>query len=215
MEPRQLLLWLHACAICLSIVLSGGCAGWHGHREQEMLVWLDNPLWVQAGDREFFWNQLVDTVDDYFPIRREDRVRQIGNVLTEGRIETKPVTGATLLEPWRDDSTPGFEIRHATLQSIRRRATVRVWPAEGGYRVEIVVIKELEDVEFPEGAPGGDVVFRSDGSVVRTRPKDSSEPATLGWIPLGRDLSMEQKMLVELQARLGTAGETEPKPGQP
>ena len=198
-----------------AVLTATGCMGWPGHHEQEMLVWLENPLWVPSNDREFFWNQLVDTVDDYFPILREDRVRQVGNVLTEGRIETKAVTGATLLEPWREDSTPGFERRHATLQSIRRRAVVRVWPAEGGYRVEIVVIKELEDVEFPEGSPGGGIVFRSDGAVVRQKPRPTGEPATLGWIPLGRDLSMEQKMLVELQARLGANAPSKSLPVPP
>ena len=188
--------------VCLWALLAGCHGGWQRHHGAAA-VWLANPMTVGDVDREFLWNQLVDAVDDYFPIVREDRIRLVGDVLTEGRIETRYVTGSTILEPWRGDSTPGFERRHATLQSIRRKAVVRAWPVQGGYQVEVVVLKELEDVEYPEGAPGGGVVFRNDGTVVRNRPKNQEGPVTLGWIPLGRDLSLEQKILAEFQARLG------------
>ena len=36
---------------------------------------------------------------------------------------------------------------HATLQSIRRRATIRVIPTDGGYLLEVLVQKELEDIK--------------------------------------------------------------------
>src|SRR5262245_5310738 len=49
---------------------------------------IQNPLFIPPVDREFLWNQTVDAVDDYFRIEREDRVRLIGGVLTEGRIDT-------------------------------------------------------------------------------------------------------------------------------
>ena len=81
----------------------------------------ENPLVVPVTDSEFLWNQVVDTLDDYFKIEREERVRVIGGVWTAGRVDTHPVTGATLLEPWRPDSTRGFERLHSTLQSVRRR----------------------------------------------------------------------------------------------
>ena len=77
-------------------------------------------------DPEFFWNQLVDAVDDYFDVKMERRVQQIGAVITEGRIETHPQPGATVQEPWRRDSVSGYQRWHATAQSIRRTATVRV-----------------------------------------------------------------------------------------
>ncbi len=89
---------------------------------------LPNPMSVPVRDPEFFWNQLVDTIDDYFDIRSEQRVHLVGNVATEGRIESKPQPGATLFEPWRWDSTPGYEKWHATLQSLRRKCIVSVQP---------------------------------------------------------------------------------------
>ncbi len=153
-------------------------------------------------DREFVWNQLVDALDDYFPIAREERIREAGGVLTEGRIETRAVVGATLLEPWRRVSTAGFERKHATVQSVRRRAVARVWPVADGFQMEVVVFKELEEVERPEFSPGGDVVFRHNGTLVRQDFGTEPEPQTLSWIPLGRDLSLEQQILAELRARL-------------
>ncbi|MCU0710184.1 MAG: hypothetical protein MUF23_18055, partial [Pirellula sp.] len=34
---------------------------------------LTNPMNVQVGDSEFLWNQIVDTVEDYFRIKSEQR----------------------------------------------------------------------------------------------------------------------------------------------
>jgi hypothetical protein len=90
------------------------------------------------------------------------------------------------------------------LQSIRRRATVRVIPATGGYLVEVVVLKELEDVNRPEQSNIAQSNFRHDGTLVRpTEPDNPSGVVTLGWIPLGRDPALEQEILIELQARIG------------
>ena len=83
---------------------------------------VQNPMFIPYGDREFIWDQVIDTIDDYFEIGREQRVQEAEGVLIEGRVETKPLAGATAFERWRLDSMPGFERRHATLQSIRRRA---------------------------------------------------------------------------------------------
>ena len=163
---------------------------------------LENPFVVPVTEGEFLWNQVVDTLDDYFKIEREERVRAIGGVLTAGRIDTYPTTGATLLEPWRHDSTPGFERLHSTLQSVRRRAVVHVVPVERGFSIEVVVFKELEDLDRPEHASVAAPALRHDGSLVRTELTPSPSPVTLGWIPLGRDLSLEQRILAELQGRL-------------
>ena len=159
-------------------------------------------MFVPIADRELLWNQLVDELDDYFRIAREQRVQETGGVLTEGRIDTHPAIGATLLEPWRRDSTPGFERLEATLQSIRRRATARVIPREGGYFVEIQVLKELEDVSQPERSTAASPTQRYDGSLVRGETPIQTGPQTLGWICIGRDASLEQQILAELAARL-------------
>jgi len=163
---------------------------------------IDNPLLLAVADRELLWDQVVDELDDYFRIAREQRIQETGGVLTEGRIDTHPAIGATLLEPWRRDSTPGFERLEATLQSIRRRAIVRVIPGQGGYYVEVQVIKELEDVSQPDRATAASPTRRYDGSLVRGNESVQGGPQTLGWITLGRDVSLEQQILAELAARL-------------
>jgi hypothetical protein len=175
-----------------------------------------NPILVPVTDHDVAWDNLVDVVDDYFKIEREDRVRLIGNFLNEGQIETFPQTGATLLEPWRGDSANFYERLESTLQSIRRRAIVRVIPDASGYLVDVTVLKELEDVPRPMYATTGGAVFRYDNSVERQTEVEPSlsrqigdqarpvaaprEPA--GWIGLGRDAALEQELLLRIHDRL-------------
>jgi len=166
---------------------------------------LSNPLYVPPVDREFLWNEIVDTVDEYFRIARERRVQDIGGVQTDGQIDTLPTVGSTLLEPWRKDSTPGYERQYATLQSIRRQAFVSVVPDHQGYFVQVIVQKELEAVDHPEHSSVGTSTIRHDNSLV-SRQGRLSGPAegarTIGWISKGRDTSLEQKMLQQIRARV-------------
>jgi hypothetical protein len=172
---------------------------------------------VPAINRDVMWDQLVDIVDDYFEIDQEVRVKLVGNELTPGRIDTFPVTGATLLEPWRKDSVNFHERLESTLQSIRRRAYVGVTPVEQGFQVDITVTKELEDVPRPIKASAGAATFRFDSSLDRDTefdadpyrmPGDPARPigpraVTAGWIPLGRDIALEQEMVSRIAGRLG------------
>jgi hypothetical protein len=163
---------------------------------------VENPVFVPVDDHEFVWNQVVDTIDDYFQIEREERVRIVGGVITEGRIETVPQSGATIFEPWRRDSTRGYEKLHATLQSIRRRASVRVMPVASGYSIEVAVFKELEDVNRPAHSTVGELTPRHDGSLVQGDQEHEETTVALGWIALGRDATLEQEILANLRSRL-------------
>jgi hypothetical protein len=162
---------------------------------------IENPLFVPIADHEFVWDQVIDEVDDYFKISMEDKVRAVGNVLTEGRIETYPTAGATMLEPWRKDATTSYEKMFSTLQSVRRHAVVRVAPTEGGYFIEVAVFKELEDVSRPEHATAGGTSLRHDGSFVRVELDLEASPTTLGWIPQGRDTALERRIIERLSLR--------------
>ncbi len=210
MIPIRTAWTLSILAVVLAAVSLAGCE-WHrglhglhsgGVTPQAALA--QNPMYVPLSDREFLWNQLIDTMDDYFEIKREERVRLVGGVLTEGQVETFPQPGATILEPWRDDSSPGFERSYATLQSIRRRASVYVRPqADGGYLVEVVVYKELEDLSQPEHSIVNVDGLRTDGTIERPEKNVQMGPVTLGWIPVGRDMALEQRILTQLRGRLG------------
>jgi hypothetical protein len=178
-----------------------------------------NTVTIPPIDSEVIWNRLVDVVDDYFKVSREQRVIFAAGLPTEGLIETYPQTGATLLEPWRGDSV-GFQERlECTLQSIRRRGVIRMQPDPAGWRIEAVVTKELENLPRPMRATTGGASFRNDDSLYRygtplptlgqqvgDQPRPVASPTrSAGWIPMGRDPLLEKRILDKLLARLGVA----------
>jgi hypothetical protein len=164
-----------------------------------------NPITVNVMDRDFVWDQVVDVVDDYFRIQKEDRVKLVGDLLTEGRIDTYPRTGSTIFEPWNKDSVTAYQRWEATLQSLRRTAIVRVIPSAGGFDVDVQVYQELENLARPESgavtlAHAGEL--RNDNSLLRVENPVGGRQATLGWIGQGRDTILEQKILADIHARL-------------
>jgi hypothetical protein len=202
------------CALCLATLALAGCQAWQPFRYTPPEFVLappavgpqTNPLFVPSMDRDFVWDQVVDVVDNYFRVQHEERVRLVGDLLTEGRLDTYPRTGSTIFEPWNRDSVTPYERWESTLQSIRRTAMVRVVPAQGGFLVEVQVYKELEDVPKPEtGAVtlANSQTLRNDDALIRlANPVGGREPTT-GWIELGNDPALEQVILAGIQARLG------------
>jgi hypothetical protein len=201
-QRTSLALSSFACILTL-LAAACGCNG-HllhgpGHGAQPLL---QNPLFLPAGDSDFVWSQVVDALDNHFRIMREQRVGVVGNVPIEGFIETFPMDGSTILEPWRKDSTHGFEKLHSTLQSVRRRAVVRVVPVDGGHIVDVTVYKELEDLERPEQANVVRPGLRYQESGAMEEQPAWEDARTLGWIELGRDVSLEQRILSDISQRL-------------
>ena len=204
-------------AAILSLVVLLGCervGEVHLPSQPPAPVNCENPLLLCVPNHELVWEGVVDVVSDYFRIEREDPVRLLGGTLTEGRIDTFPKPGATLLEPWEHDSVDSYERLESTLQSIRRRAVVKVIPAQnGGFWVEVAVYKELENVRQPEHATAGSATFRNDVAVPRNDllPNSNVTPkqpggANLGWIPRGRDTLVEQRILGQILDRFTPAG---------
>ncbi len=163
---------------------------------------IENPLPLPVTDRNFAWDQLIDELEDYFKVRQEQRVSISNNVVMEGWVETYPTTGATIFEPWRKDSTPGFERLQSTFQTIRRWAKVRVIPNQGGFSYDVKVYKEIEDLDHPQHAKSSSAVERHDNSRERDDYNLPRSPGSYGWIPLGRDISLEQRILSQLKTRL-------------
>ena len=161
-----------------------------------------NPALVPSCDHEFVWETIADVVDDYFKIDEERPVRLVGQV--EGRLTTFPEVGSTIFEPWRRDSVTRRDRIESTMQSIRRQAEVRVVPDQQGYLVEVIVYKELEDVRNPDHASAGEATFRYDSSLTRVVDSLTERDANEGWIPKGRDPALEQRILSEILARVGT-----------
>jgi len=169
-------------------------------------IYSDNPLLIPLADPQMVWEGVVDVVDDYFKIEREEPVRLFGDTLTEGRLDTFHEVGTTWLEPWRYDSADGYERLESTLQSIRRRAQVRVIPAQGGFLLDVAVYKELEDVKRPAHASAGAATFRTEGSLTRVVSPIGEQEVNKGWIALGRDRALEQRILSHVQQRLRVTG---------
>lgn len=181
------------------MVAAGGCGRLLHHmvppRAPDALT--VNPTMLPPVNPDFLWLQIVDTVDDYFRIKSEHPLNGI-----DGSLETTYAVGASILEPWNRNSTGGFERLQSSLQSIRRKAIVNVYAQESGFSVEVVVLKEIEDVDQSQGASEGSIATRHDGSITRGRDVFSGDPVTLGWIQLGRDTSLEQVILNEIVDRV-------------
>lgn len=199
---RALVAWTIVTAGCVAVGPNG--------QPRPVPVQYPNPALVPTRDHQLLWRVLVDVVRDNFKIQNEQRVQQVGDVLTEGRIDTFPRGGATYLEPHRDDSFGPYNRLESTLQTIRRHAHIRVIPDEDGFFVDVAVLKELEDLPQPEQARAGAATFRSDTAPnFAGRDTASRDPYTGGsWIALGRDVALEQKILSRVYAGVGV-----PHPG--
>ncbi len=166
---------------------------------------LQNPLVVPMLPRALVMDEISNELDNYFRIVREERVRLVDGVLTEGWIETEPKIVATLLEPWRKDSAAGFERLHASLQTVRRFAKVRIIPASNSYSVDLQIYKELEDLPQPQAANVSGIYVRHDNTMDIDDLPEQFQPTERGWIPMGRDVALENLILKNIQTRLQTA----------
>ncbi|TWU15006.1 hypothetical protein Pla52o_55430 [Novipirellula galeiformis] len=192
--------------ISLVIVLFAGC----GQIANRLITnvpepFVPNPLELPPAPDTFVWSQVIDAVDDYFRIAREQPVQNADGIILDGRLETTYQVGGTLSEPWKKDSTPGFERLQSTLQSIRRRAIVTVRPQGAGYVIEVIVQKDLEDTDRTQFATESTASKRHDGTLIREENRIDDIPQTLGWIPLGRDASLEQVILRDIFGRITQA----------
>jgi hypothetical protein len=167
-----------------------------------------NPTFVPGGDSQSFWETLVDVVSNYFPIDKEEPLRMIGDLPTEGKLTTVAQVSPTIFEPWRHDSGNREERVENTLQTMRRYAVLRVVPAptQGGYWVEVTVHKELEANARPDHAMAGAATLRYDSTLVGVINPVIGDDTTVGWIDKGRDTALEQAIIDHLMCRCGQTG---------
>lgn len=181
-------------------------------RPPQIEVPLQNPFQVGPADPALVWSQVVDAVDDYFRIKSETPVRRDNAAWLEGRLETFPEVGGTIFEPWRRDSTRGFERLQSTFQTIQRTAYVHVIPGPDGYLIDVKVKKDKEDVDHSQYPSAGSSVQRHDGTVVRNANVLSDLPTTTEWYPagIGRDLELERRIAESIAGRLTNIEAPEP-----
>lgn len=171
--------------VVLSALMLVGCAA-------SRPVMVSNPVFLPSGTQHSAWERAVDVLHDFhFPIVRENRL--------DGVIETDYRVGSGLLEPWHRDSVGGTNRLESTLQSIRRKAKVDLTPVEGGYLVGIEAYKEQEDLRGSAENTAGGATFRDSSPLDRNLKNVVGQNGQSSWIPLGRDIALEQAILGELQ----------------
>jgi hypothetical protein len=149
-----------------------------------------NPVFVPTDNQELVWERSVDVLHhNLFEIERENRL--------DGLIETKYKTGAGLLELWHPDSVGLHARLEGTMQSIRRKAFITVTPADGGYLVGVEAYKELEDVVGAANSAGA-ATFLENSARKRDLEAVVGQAAPSGWIPKGRDVELERRLLDDL-----------------
>lgn len=153
----------------------------------------ENPILVRAQSPKECWSKTVDLIHDYFEIARENQL--------DGIIETRPKVGASMWEPWHHDSVGVRNRMESTFQSIRRRAFVNITPNEQGYLIGVEVFKESEDVKGRTDNSPGPATFQENRTLQRDLRMVVGQSSPDGWITLGRDSQLEQRMLRELQVQ--------------
>ena len=122
-----------------------------------------------------------------------------------GQLETGPVTGASWFEFWREDTVGGRQRLESSLHTVRRRASVAVKSAGTGAEVSVTVIKER--LSAPNTGPASatetfDLYELEERSELRR--VDDLSPAAYGWLDMGRDDALEQRILERIQTYLGS-----------
>jgi hypothetical protein len=154
----------------------------------------ENPILVApgaptAGSYQEVFERCVDVLDDYFDIL-------VANPY-DGRIVTKPRIAPGYEQVWKGGNPDARERLLATFQTIRQSAVVVIRTGErGGYLVEAIVARELEDLPRPIQSSVGNAVFQEAPTV--DRQLDVVGPAAAEsrlWFPIGRDCAFEQLIL--------------------
>jgi hypothetical protein len=150
----------------------------------------ENPMYLPQGPLSYakVYEHILDVLDGIWEIGYTNRY--------EGRIETLPAIAPGLEQPWKPGS-PDFPQRlYASLQTVRHRCVVLITTADdGGYFIDLKVYKELEDMPLPIRSTAGMATFQNPSTV--ERQFEVIEPVVIetNWIPIGRDVKLEQVLL--------------------
>ncbi len=157
-----------------------------------------NPVFIALGPNEYgrVFETVIQTLTDYgFEIAESNRY--------DGRLETMPRTAPGLFLFLKPGSPEVYDRWLSTLQSYRHRVSVVIQPAEqGGYFIEMIVRKELQDIAKPSKATVGQAIFRTDSNVDRQFEVIDPNYLEPSWIYKGRDENVEQELIRRLKRSL-------------
>jgi hypothetical protein len=155
-----------------------------------------NPVYVPLSHEAYnlvFDNVLHVLNDTGFEILESNRY--------DGHIETLPRTAPGVEQFFKSGSPAISERVIATFQSYRQRASVKIMPAEsGGFFIQVVVLKELEDLPRTMRSLAGSAFFFASNNVDRQLEQVDPTIFEAAWIPKGRDMYLEQDILCRLKA---------------
>jgi hypothetical protein len=138
----------------------------------------------------------LDVIGDYFEID------PCGTNRYAGVIRTLPKIAPGIEQPWKPGSPSLYQRLLAFKQTIRHRAVVEIATGrDGGYFVDVKVFNELEDLAQPSRVTAGMATFRLETTVERQFEVVEPGQFDTAWIPIGRDVALEQKILERI-ARL-------------
>ena len=202
MKRPQLLIFGHVLLLAL---ISSGCASYRPPVSN--LPWLtkspseNSQVLIPTNNHEALWAAISEAVGQTFTIASEEPIRVFDNVLTEGRLETEPKIGASVLEPWHDDSVALGNRVESTYQTIRRRAVVRVTPEEHGFLIQVVVYCEMEDLPRPIKSNAVATLFRKATPDERVTQQGPILPESNGWFLIDHDPALEKQILDQILYR--------------
>jgi hypothetical protein len=199
-----------ACVAAMAVCLAGCSTG--PLQENPVLIRPDrvlpkeNPLYIPQGPMSYekVFTKVLDVVDDFWEVAYSNRY--------DGRIETHPTVAPGLEQPWKPGSPDFYQRLLAFFQSIRHRCIVVITTADdGGYYIDVKVLKELEDLPTPMRATAGASSFRMNSTIERQFEVIEQPIYEPNWIPIGRDLKLEQVILERL-AHCNFNDVSQPKP---
>ena len=156
-----------------------------------------NPVFIPLGPQpeayaKVFENVLQVLIGYQFEILESNRY--------DGRIETVPRVSPGLGLFFKPGSPDFHERLLSTLQTYRHRISVVIQPADnGGYFVEVIARKELQDLPKPIKQTAGAAVFRNELNVERQYEVIDINVFEPTWIYKGRDVPLEQKIIAALK----------------
>src|SRR5262245_3731585 len=192
MRPTWRWAWiLLLTAGCLTpVVESGPLLG------PQPTVDIENPVYIPLGPDSYgmvFEHVLSVLIDSGFEIQESNRF--------DGRIETLPRIAPGVGLFLKPGSPSFYERVLSTFQTYRHRVSVLIQPADaGGFFIEVIVRKELEDLARPTRATAGAALFRNENNIDRQFEVIDPTVVDSHWIYKSRDHFFEQKLIARLKA---------------
>lgn len=118
-------------------------------------------------------------------------------------VRTRPLSGAQFFEFWRRDNVGGYNAAQSNLHSIQRIVELSFSQSADGLCIACEVNVQrlsLPEKEINNASSAHSMFSESDNDLQRLR-LESDRQEQMAWIDLGRDASLEEKILKEIKKR--------------